>query len=261
VRACVRAVALGLFLFSFAGAAHAETPIPPAPAAWVTDSAGLLSPQTVETQNARLRDYERATGHQILVYIAPTTGGDPIDDWAVRAFQAWKVGRKGLDDGLVLFIFTQDRALRIEVGYGLEAKVPDVLASRIIRNTIAPALAAGRPDAGVTAGIDQILQLTGGTASGSSSYSAPAPSPSTDQQTQSAEPLSELEVILIGFGVLLFLIVAIRSPWFAISLLVNIFSSRGGGGYSGGGFSGGGGGGGFSGGGGSSGGGGASGTW
>ena len=252
VRACVRAVALALFVLSFASAARAETPIPPAPTAWVTDSAGLLSAQTVQTQNTRLRDYERATGHQILVYIAPTTGGDPIDDWAARAFQAWEVGRKGLDDGLVLFIFTQDRALRIEVGYGLEDKVPDVLASRIIRNTIAPALAAGQPDRGVTAGIDQILQLTGGSASAGSSQVG-------DQQTDHAAPLSEFEVILIGLGLLVFLIIAIRSPWFAISLLVNIFSSRGGGGYSGGGFSSGGGG--FSGGGGRSGGGGASGTW
>jgi uncharacterized protein len=252
VRACVRVLALGLFLISFASAARAETPIPATPTSWVTDTAGLLSPQTVQTQNARLRAYEKATGHQILVYVAPTTGGDPIDDWAVRAFQAWEVGRKGLDDGLVLFIFTQDRALRIEVGYGLEDKVPDIAASRIIRNTIAPALAAGQADSGVTAGIDQILQLTGGTASAGSSQGG-------DQESDHAAPLSEFEVILIGLGLLVFLIIAIRSPWFALSLLVNIFSSRGGGGYSGGGFSGGGGG--FSGGGGRSGGGGASGTW
>ena len=60
---------------------------------------------------------------------SPTTGGVPIEDWAVRAFAEWKVGRKGLDNGVALFVFAEDRALRIEVGYGLEDRVPDALAS------------------------------------------------------------------------------------------------------------------------------------
>src|SRR5271154_3306234 len=95
----VRLVAIAL-LVALPAIARAETPIPAAPQAWVTDTAGLLSAQTVHEQNDRLRDYERATGHQILVYIAPTTGGVPIEDWSVHAFARWKVGRKNLDDGL-----------------------------------------------------------------------------------------------------------------------------------------------------------------
>ncbi|HMC48203.1 MAG TPA: TPM domain-containing protein, partial [Caballeronia sp.] len=105
VRTLVRFVAFALCVFALTATARAETPIPPAPTAWLTDTAGLLSAQTVQEQNARLEAYERGSGHQILVYIAPTTGGTPIDDWAVRAFAKWKVGRKNLDDGLVLFIF------------------------------------------------------------------------------------------------------------------------------------------------------------
>ncbi|HVV51223.1 MAG TPA: TPM domain-containing protein, partial [Polyangia bacterium] len=127
-RACF--LALGLLLAC--ATARAETPIPPAPDRWVTDRAAFLSPATVTDLDARLGDYDRRTGHQVLVYVDRTTGGVPIEDWAVKAFERWRVGRKGIDDGLVLFIFSDDHRLRIEVGYGLEERVPDVVASRII---------------------------------------------------------------------------------------------------------------------------------
>ena len=221
------------------------------PTAWVTDAASLLSTQTASALNIRLRDYERRTGHQVLVYIASTTGGIPIEDWAVRAFERWKVGRSGLDDGLVLFIFTQDRTLRIEVGYGLESTIPDALASRIIRETITPALRAGQPDRGVTEGVDRLLARIG------DSRAQPG---ATSGDGIDEKALSPLEIIFAGIFLLVLITVAIRSPWFVVYLLVNIFGGRGGG-FSGGGggFSGGGGG--FSGGGGRSGGGGASGRW
>jgi uncharacterized membrane protein YgcG len=98
----------------------------------------------VRTLNARLSEYQQATGGQLIVYVAPTTGDAPIEDWAVRAFAKWKVGRKGLDDGLALFIMPQDRKIRIEVGYGLEAIIPDAIASRVI-NRSDGASDSGRP--------------------------------------------------------------------------------------------------------------------
>ncbi len=241
-------VALALLVLATSAAGRAETPIPAAPTAWVTDTAGFLSAQSASTLNGRLRAYERQTGHQILVYIAPTTGGVPIEDWAVRAFEQWKVGRKGLDDGLVLFIFVKDRTLRFEVGYGLESKVPDVLAARILRETVEPDLRAGQPDRAVTAGIDRILALTGGEAPGRN-----AGTQNPESGNASPAPLSLIDLIFIGLALLVFAIIAIRSPWLAILLLVNIFGGRGGSGGSGEG--------GFSGGGGRSGGGGASGRW
>jgi uncharacterized protein len=134
----------------------AETPIPAPPTQWVTDTANFLSPETVRTLNVRLADYERRTGHQVIVYIAPTTGDTPLDDWAVRAFAKWKVGRKGLDDGLALFIMPNDRKLRIEVGYGLEAVVPDAIASRVINEVMVPRIQAGQRDEAVTAAIDSL---------------------------------------------------------------------------------------------------------
>ena len=94
--------------------------------------------------DARLAAYEQGTGHQLIVYIGATTGDAPIEDWAVRALQKWKVGRKGLDDGLVLFIMSQDHKLRIEVGYGLEAVVPDAVASRVINEVMAPRIQGRR---------------------------------------------------------------------------------------------------------------------
>jgi len=90
-------VALGL-----ATRARAEVPIPDAPARWATDKAGFLSPAALTALDERLATYERQSSHQVLVYIDRTTGGVPIEDWASRAFQRWHVGRKGMDDGVVL---------------------------------------------------------------------------------------------------------------------------------------------------------------
>ena len=70
---------------------------------------------TADDLDRKLGDYARGSGHQVLVYIDHTTGGVPIEDWAVKAFERWRVGRKGIDDGLILFVFTDDRRLRIEV--------------------------------------------------------------------------------------------------------------------------------------------------
>ena len=94
----------------------AEVSIPAAPAHWATDTAGFLSASTVRELDVKLRDYERRTGRQVLVYVASTTGDTPLEDWTVRAFKQWKLGRKGLADGLALFVFSRDRAVRIEVG-------------------------------------------------------------------------------------------------------------------------------------------------
>jgi uncharacterized protein len=138
-------------------AALAASTSPPAPSRWVEDHAGLLSPATRSALDARLEAYEHATGHQVVVWIDKTLGGAPLDDWAVRTFAAWKIGRAGFDDGIAVFVFADDRRIDIEVGYGLEAKLPDATASRIIREVMAPRLRAGQADTALTAGADAIL--------------------------------------------------------------------------------------------------------
>ena len=227
------------------GVARADTPtpIPAAPTAFVTDRAGFLSPAYAAKLTTELEDYERGTGHQVIVWIDKTTGGVPIDDWAVKAFAAWGIGRKGHDDGVALFIFSDDRKMRIEVGYGLEGNVPDARAGRIIQNEMAPRIRAGDRDGAVDAGVNALLAAIGG---------APEPRRSGSRGS------SVLGIIpLIFFAIVLFW--RFRHP--------RGFMFIGGGGWGGGGWGSGGGGGwgggggGFSGGGGSSGGGGASGGW
>ena len=171
----MRALGCALALLTLIGLATAangaEVPVPRSPTHWATDNAGFLTAQTVDALDARLRTYQSGSGHQVLVYVTPTTGDTPTEDWTVRAFARWKVGRKGLDDGLVLFVFPADRKVRIEVGYGLEQKIPDATAARIIRD-ITPKLKAGNPDAAVTGGVDEILGALGGESRGGSGSAA-----------------------------------------------------------------------------------------
>ncbi len=229
----------------------AELKIPPSPDRWVTDTAGFLSPTTAQELDRTLEAYEKQSGHQVIVYIGKTTDGYPVEDFATRAFQAWKVGRKGLDDGLVLFIMAEDRKIRIEVGYGLEPVVPDIIAGRIINDVMVPKIRAGDNDGAVREAVAAIVQTISGQAPGA----APG-----EQQPESPAPgfkgKRTVQTIFIIIAAIFFLILFITHPSLALWLLFNIMSGgRGGGGF------GGGGGGGFRGGGGRSGGGGASGGW
>lgn len=253
-------------------------PVPPAPAHWVTDEAGFLSPGVGAALDARLRDYQARTGHQVVVWIGGSTGGVPIEDFTVRAFAAWKVGRKGLDDGLAIFLFALDRKVRFEVGYGLEGQVPDAIASRIIGEVMVPRLKAGDHDGAVTHGVEATLAVVDGqpwstieaqAATGTNLGGAPgaaAPEQSSPEQPApgaaggAARPPVHhtlLGTIFKGILIVAVLLFLITHPRLAFFLLMSLSS----GGRNGGGFGGGGGGGGFSGGGGRSGGGGASGSW
>jgi uncharacterized protein len=211
----------------------------------VTDEQSHLSSGVREDLDLRLAAYQNTTGHQVLVWIGGTTGESPLEDWAVRTFESWRVGRKGIDDGLVLFILAQDRKLRIEVGYGLEGQMPDAVASRIIREAITPRLSAGDWDGAVLSGVEGILDTLGGEAQTSQSPTRPPTS-----RTMSLGQIAFFGILGLGFLLLL-----MTHPSLAIGILFSLLSGGRGGG---GGFSSGGG---WSGGGGRSGGGGASGSW
>jgi uncharacterized protein len=249
-------LALAILFLPLAAAQADEVPIPPAPTRWATDTAGFMSPLALQAADRMLEDFERATGNQILVWIGRTTGDTPLEDWTIKAFERWKVGRQGLDNGLIFFVFADDRKARIEVGYGLEDKVPDALGSRILNDEIIPRIRAGDHDGAVLAGINGLRAAI----SGGDSSAAGSPVPLAGDGAADGPPghgprersVSLLEIVIGGVVVVGFLILLVTNPSLALYILFSILSSGGGGRGGGGGFSGGGG---------RSGGGGASGSW
>jgi uncharacterized protein len=130
----------------------------PKPEGWVTDRAGLLDAATKGRLERLLSEVERKSGVEIAVVTLQTLGERSIEEAAVELFQAWGIGKKGTDEGVLLLIGRKERKLRIEVGYGLEATIPDGLAGQIIRETITPRFRRGRFAEGIEAGATQIVE-------------------------------------------------------------------------------------------------------
>lgn len=186
---------------------------PPSPTRWVEDHSAFLSPAAREALDLRLEGYERSTGHQVVVWIGKSLDGAPLDAWAAQTFAAWKVGRKGLDDGIAMFILADDRAVDIEVGYGLEDKVPDAIASRIIRDVMTPRLRADDRDGAATAGVDALLTAIEGKPWSGSAATEPQDEP------------SPITWILGGLAAITFLIFAVTHPRMAMLLLWTFMGS------------------------------------
>lgn len=156
-RVCAVAALLGYALH--AGAAGVGVP---ALKSRVTDLTGTLPAQQVVQLEQRLAAFEKEKGAQVAVLMVPTVQPESIEEYAVRAFEQWKLGRKSLDDGVLLVIAKNDRKLRIEVGYGLEGALNDATAKRIISEDIVPHFKGGDFAAGVDAGVTRILRVVGG---------------------------------------------------------------------------------------------------
>lgn len=254
--------------------------IPAQPNNYINDYAHLLSPATVQALNAQQAAFEKKTTNQIVVAIFPSLENESLEDFTTRLEDQWKIGQKGKDNGILMTIFVKEHQVRIEVGYGLESVVTDAQAGDIIQRDIIPNFRTKNYDAGVSAALNDLMQLT--------------------SKADQPEPLKKAMPILsfanfVIFAVLIFmLIIFIVAYWrwqntytpqpvpkqeyiprdsgvdleqveqdrprrrgflgillFIITIILSIFSGRGGGS----------GGGGFGGGGGRSGGGGASGRW
>nr|MDQ6894908.1 TPM domain-containing protein [Acidobacteriota bacterium] len=144
-------------------ASGAAPPIPPKPARYVTDNAGVLDAARAEQLNARLERFERETGNQMLVWIdrhLPET--TTIEEFTVNAMKAWGVGQTKVNNGLLFAAFIDDHKMRIEVGYGLEGAIPDAIASRIREDEITPRFKAGDYTGGVEAGMDALMAAAKG---------------------------------------------------------------------------------------------------
>jgi uncharacterized protein len=244
-----------------AAAPKIEEQLPPKPEKYVTDRAGVLGGDRVDALSRKLEQFERDTSNQILVWIDRRIPENfTLEDFTVRAAEKWGAGQAKTDSGAVLFVFVDDRKLRIEVGYGLEGVLPDITAKRIIDREIVPRFRANDYPGGVEAGVDSMIAATKGEYRGTGR--------TVDERSRRRSNLPKGCAALLFF-LFVFLILPLiahrnRRRW-------RTFGGSGwwtGGGWGGGsfgggggGWSGGGGGGGFSGGGGSFGGGGASGSW
>jgi uncharacterized protein len=154
-------IGTGCLVF-FVWAALAQAMEVPALKGRVNDYAGILSPATINQLETVLSELEKTDSTQIVVLTIASLEGQNIDQYAIKVFEAWKIGQKGLDNGAILIISKNDRKLRIEVGYGLEGSLTDLLAGRIIGNIIAPQFKAGNFDQGVTAGVAGMIQAVRG---------------------------------------------------------------------------------------------------
>jgi uncharacterized protein len=255
------------------GLVWAQVPVP-ALKSRVTDLTGTLDTAARQSLESRLEQLEKARGGQLAVLLVPSTQPETVEQYGLRVAETWKLGRKGVDDGVLLLVAKDDRSLRIEVGYGLEGAIPDAVAKRVIEEIIVPRFRQGDYAGGVDAGVNALIGLIGG---------EPLPEPRRDEarndRLDDALSMAMVFIFVVGgilralFGALIGAtlagVVAFLGGWFLLGslgmaavaglmafvlTLIGISSVIGGGGR-------GGGGGGFGGGGGGFGGGGASGRW
>jgi uncharacterized protein len=158
-----RLLLVGLLVAALAGAASAALPIPPPPDRRINDYAGVLSADERTRLEDALRARERESSNQVVVAIFRSLQGESLEDYSIRLAQAWRVGQKGLDNGVIFLVFLDDRKMRLEVGYGLEPKLTDALASQILRQVVAPRFREGKVADGIAAGLDAIEQAIAGT--------------------------------------------------------------------------------------------------
>jgi uncharacterized protein len=280
---------LAAVLLAASAGVAAQQPIPPL-TGHAVDTTGTLDARALAALEDKLAAFEARKGSQIAVLLVATTAPEAIEQYSLRVAEEWRIGRGGVDDGIVLVVALDDRRMRFEVGYGLEGAVPDALARRIIAETIAPRFYEGDFAGGLDAGLDAVIGLVDG-------EELPVPV----AREPEVEPFAALPIILMlalfvaplfrrlfgslfgalalgtGAGVIVWIVSSVLLASLVAGLMVFVFaltglggragrwaSGRGGwgspGGF-GGGFGGGRGGGGFRGGGGRFGGGGASGGW
>jgi uncharacterized protein len=280
-----------LLLLLLALPAWAQVAVPPLKGR-VTDLTGTLKAEQLASLEQMLRSFEERKGSQIAVLMLRTTAPETIEQYALRVAEQWQVGRKKVDDGVVLVIAKDDRTVRIEVGYGLEGVLNDATASRIIREVIVPRFREGDFYGGISAAVERMIRVIDG-----EPLPEPRPGPQVEGGTLQMLPVLFILALVGGailrralgrvfgslatggaVGIVAWLLVGTLAIALIAAVLAFLFTLVGGlgtgrryygglpggyGGWGGGGFGGGGsgGGGGFSGGGGSFGGGGASGRW
>jgi uncharacterized protein len=195
LRGLPRLVFAAVLLFAVSWAA-AEVAVPPLKAR-VTDLTGTLDAGQRAALEQKLAAFEAGKGAQIAVLLVPTTQPEEIEQYSIRVADAWKLGRKGIDDGVLFLVAKNDRKMRIEVGRGLEGAIPDVIAKRIGSDIVAPYFRRGDFYGGITAGVERIIKTVEG---------EPLPAARPRAQQKPGTAFEDIESFLV-FGFILVFVV------------------------------------------------------
>lgn len=191
----VLAILLSFFLWCSSAFSQELIPVPKFD--YVTDTAGLFTPQQRNALENKLADFEKKVGSQVCVVVVPTTNGEPIEDFAHRIGAEWKPGRKGVGDGLLFVVALNDHRVRIDVMRALEGAIPDVTANRILQEAVLPNFKADNYYQGINQGLDLIFKQIQG-------EGLPPPEAKTERTglEMNGEPLWDepwVAIIFIGF--------------------------------------------------------------
>jgi uncharacterized protein len=162
----------------------------PALSGRVIDQTGTLTPSQIGSLDQTLSNFEANKGSQIVVLMVQSTAPEAIEQYAIRVAEQWKIGRKKVDDGAILIIAKADRALRIEVGYGLEGVLTDATSKRIIDQIIVPRFKQQDFYGGITDGVNAVISVVDGEA-------LPAPNPTNTEMRDPGDIRSFLPIIFI----------------------------------------------------------------
>nr|WP_249162375.1 YgcG family protein [Bradyrhizobium ottawaense] len=186
-----RAAFVAALVLAFALPASADVAVPQLTGR-VVDQTGTLSSSETAALSQKLRDFETRKGSQIAVLIVPTTQPETIEQFSIRVAEAWKIGRKKVDDGAILVVAKNDRHLRIEVGYGLEGALTDVTSRRIIDEIITPKFRSGDFAGGIADGVERMMRVIDG---------EPLPVPSPTVNFGSLDDLAPLFIVTLFVSV------------------------------------------------------------
>jgi uncharacterized protein len=184
-------------MLCFIAPAFAQVPVPELRSP-VTDLTNTLTSEQAAALDQKLRAFEQRKGSQLAVLLVPTTQPEAIEQFSIRVVEAWKIGRRGVDDGVLLLVAKDDRTVRIEVAYGLEGALPDVIANRIVEQVIVPRFRNGRFYEGINEAVDRIIAVLDG---------EQLPEPAQRARPRSSEGLGSvlpllLMVVFVGSGIL-----------------------------------------------------------
>lgn len=189
-------LALAVFLAGSGLEARAQRALPRL-TGHVVDETGTLTAEERASLERTLANYEARKGTQVVVLLVDSTEPESIEQFSIRVAEAWKLGRRGVDDGVILLAAMRDHSIRIEVGYGLEGVLPDAIAKRIIAEIIAPRFRDGAYAAGIQAGVERILSVTEG---------EPLPAP---QRQRGGTEVDGALIVLVALGILIGLLIRV----------------------------------------------------